>query len=171
MAPLTRWERLMVFYGASHRHPVNIAIHVVCVPIILFGATVPMGWVALPGGLALSWLFLGFAALGYATLDKGLTLGLLPVLVAIGLGVDAVAALPRSTGALIGAGAFVGGYLAQFVGHAIEGKKPSLLDNFVLAQVSAPLFVVAEVAQRLGLRKALFARVEAALSAGGGSAG
>lgn len=165
MAPLTRWERLMVFYAASHQHPVNIAIHVVCVPLILFGATVPLGWLPLgEGGLTAAHVFLALAAVGYALLDWGLALGLLPVLVLIGVGVQAVAGLPGTTAALIGAGTFLGGYLAQFVGHAIEGKKPALFDNFLLAQVSAPLFVVAEVAQKLGLRKALFARVEAELS-------
>ena len=55
---------------------------------------------------------------------------------------------------------FVGGWTLQLLGHAFEGRKPALLDN-VMQVFIAPMFLVAEIAFALGLRKSLAAEVEA----------
>jgi len=160
------WQHMLVFYGSSHRHPVNIGIHVVCVPIIMGGAMVPLGWLqGEVGGLQLSavWLFVALVAVGASLLDGVAALFLSPILVAQALFVTQVAHLPWTTGAAIGGAMFVGGYLAQFVGHAIEGRPPALTERLWLAQVSAPLFVAAELARMVGLRREQWAQVDARL--------
>jgi uncharacterized membrane protein YGL010W len=53
-----------------------------------------------------------------------------------------------------GVGLFVGGWIVQFVGHFFEGRKPAFVDDLV-GLVVGPLFVVAETAFALGLRKEL----------------
>ena len=50
---------------------------------------------------------------------------------------------------------FILGWTFQLIGHAIEGRKPALLDNFAASVFIAPLFIVAEVFFRLGLKKEL----------------
>ena len=52
------------------------------------------------------------------------------------------------------------GWGLQLVGHAFEGRKPALVDNFMQVFI-APMFLIAEVAFALGLRKSLAAEVEA----------
>jgi uncharacterized membrane protein YGL010W len=47
---------------------------------------------------------------------------------------------------------FVGGWIIQLVGHAFEGRKPALADNLLQIFI-APVFLVAEIAFMLGLRK------------------
>ena len=51
-----------------------------------------------------------------------------------------------------GIGLFVVGWVIQFVGHYYEGRKPAFVDD-VMGLVIGPLFVVAELAFLLGLRK------------------
>ena len=52
--------------------------------------------------------------------------------------------------------AFFGGYILQFVGHAIEKSVPVLVKHPIQANIAAPFFVVVEVFGFLGLRKELF---------------
>jgi uncharacterized membrane protein YGL010W len=49
---------------------------------------------------------------------------------------------------------FVVGWILQFVGHYYEGKKPAFVDDIVGLFVG-PLFIMAELSFKLGLRKEL----------------
>ena len=49
-------------------------------------------------------------------------------------------------------GLFVVGWIIQFIGHYYEGRKPAFVDD-IMGLVVGPLFVVAELAFLLGLRK------------------
>ena len=59
-----------------------------------------------------------------------------------------------------GLGAFVVGWIIQFVGHWYEGRKPAFVDD-VLGLVIGPLFVVAEAGFLLGLRPEVQRAIEA----------
>jgi uncharacterized membrane protein YGL010W len=54
----------------------------------------------------------------------------------------------------LGVGLFVMGWVMQFVGHAFEGRKPAFFDD-VRSLLTGPVFVAAEMAVGLGLRRAL----------------
>ena len=58
-----------------------------------------------------------------------------------------------------GIGLFLLGWVIQFVGHAFEGRKPAFVDD-VIGLAIGPLFVVAEVAFAMGLRRALRDEIE-----------
>src|SRR5215203_5800420 len=115
-------------YGASHRNPVNKLIHRIAVPIIVVDALgflhlLPTAAVAswLP---PVSWLLVVGALAFYARLAPGLALGMLllvlPGMAALDAGLLALGAwaLP----ALVAV--FAVTWIAQFIGHAIEGQKP-----------------------------------------------
>ncbi|MSP52442.1 MAG: DUF962 domain-containing protein [Alphaproteobacteria bacterium] len=55
---------------------------------------------------------------------------------------------------------FAGGWALQFRGHAIEGRRPVLVDNLFQASIG-PMFIAAELLFALGLKCDLQARVEA----------
>jgi len=59
-----------------------------------------------------------------------------------------------------GLGAFVVGWIIQFVGHHYEGRKPAFVDD-ISGLIIGPLFVVAEAAFMLGLCPGLKRAVEA----------
>lgn len=169
---MSRWEEMMVFYGESHQHPANIAIHMVGVPIIVCavfvaaslaridvgGVTVTGAWLACAAGLAY-----------YFTLDVFFAALATPLFVALVVVADRLAALPLATALAISAAGFFGGYAAQFIGHAIDGRKPALFQSVWKAMITAPLFVVAEVAKLAGARSDLFARVDSHLKVKGQS--
>ena len=57
---------------------------------------------------------------------------------------------PTVTGALVVL--FVVGWLFQFVGHYLEGKKPAFLDD-ITGLIIGPLFVFVELLFLLGLKR------------------
>jgi uncharacterized membrane protein YGL010W len=165
MNELSRWERLLVMYGSCHRHPVNVAIHLLFVPIItasIFLALMPL---ALPLGgipIPLAYVFAGVVFVYYLSLDVPSALALLPIAGALLFGAR-WASTTLSGWWLwgIAASGFFGGYIAQFIGHAIEGRKPALVDHPIRGVVAAPLFMGVEVSRMLGLRRELFDKVHA----------
>lgn len=64
--------------------------------------------------------------------------------------------------AILAAGGFFGGFALQFIGHGLEGKKPALMAyNPLVAMVTSPLFVIAELGVVFGIGKELFDKVNA----------
>jgi uncharacterized membrane protein YGL010W len=74
-----------------------------------------------------------------------------------------IAPLATSTWLAWGIGLFVVGWIIQFVGHYFEGRKPAFMDD-IMGLAIGPLFVAAELAFLLGLRKDLEAGMMAELS-------
>ncbi len=159
---MTRWQEMVVFYASSHRHPVNIAVHVVGVPVIVCSVLVAAAWLRIPLGdltLPASWIVAAAGLAYYFSLDRIYAAIYAPFLVGLVLLANELATLPFETAAAISAGGFFGGYAAQFLGHAIEGRKPALFQSLWKAMATAPLFVVAEVCKFAGYRKDEFATV------------
>lgn len=143
-----RVDALLGQYASDHQNPTNQQIHAICVPVILW-TTLALLW-ALPSPFPGMWAGLAMAAalIYYQRLSPVLglaMLGVFLVLSAFTLGLD------RTLGPVGLAGvavvAFVAAWIAQFVGHGIEGKRPSFFTDLTYLLVG-PLWVVAK-----GLRK------------------
>jgi len=138
-------DALLHHYGLSHVHPTNEGIHFVAIPAIMLSLTGLM--FALHPALAL--VFFAASMVYYARLSwrfTGCMLLLSSVLLAV---VDALNArgVLVSTSVLV----FVVAWIFQFIGHRIEGKKPSFLEDIQYLWVG-PLFVLSKVFLRLGIR-------------------
>jgi uncharacterized membrane protein YGL010W len=137
-----RIDELLAHYGESHRNPVNERIHFVAIPLILLSLLGLMAAVH-------PWLAYAFAAASmvyYARLSF-VFLVAMAIVSALALAlVDAMGSevLPLSLGI------FVGAWIAQFVGHRIEGKKPSFFEDLQYLWVG-PLFVLSKLMRKLGL--------------------
>ncbi|MES2700561.1 MAG: Mpo1-like protein [Pseudomonadota bacterium] len=150
-------------YAAYHRDRRNVATHLVGIPLIVLAVVVllsrpawPVGDIALTPAMILSVA----AALFYLRLDLrfGLVMaGLLALSCWLAL---PLAALATAVWLGWGVGLFVAGWAIQFVGHAFEGRKPAFVDDLKSLLVG-PLFVVAEVAFVMGMRRALQAELAA----------
>jgi uncharacterized membrane protein YGL010W len=157
----------MAMYSAYHRDATNKAIHFLFVPLIVWSA---MGLLALVGPWTLGNLEITAAHLAtlgllayYLQLD--FPLGVAMVVFFTLLLVSALQVLDAmgSTGWMLFLAVFVASWIAQLIGHAaFEHRKPALADN-ILQIFVAPIFVMAEWAFSLGLRKTLLAEVEAAV--------
>lgn len=142
-------------YATYHRDQRNILSHFIGIPLIVLAVAVLL---SRPGnevfGLWLSPALLVALAAGtfYVRLDRRFGLAM-ALLLALSLWAGAGLAL-QSTSVWLssGIGLFVIGWVIQFVGHYYEGRKPAFVDD-VMGLVIGPLFVAAEAAFLLGLRK------------------
>ncbi|WP_293813701.1 Mpo1-like protein [uncultured Aquitalea sp.] len=132
-------EQWLAEYDLSHRHPVNIRIHKVCVPLILFSvlgmlAALPLGpvnagWLAAALGLAYYLKLSPRAALVMAAI-------VVPMLLIAGQ-------MPHWGAPLLPvcAAIFALAWVGQFVGHKLEGKKPSFFRDVQFLLIG-PLWTV-----------------------------
>ena len=150
-------------YADYHRDPRNIHTHFVGVPMIMFAVVILLSrpvWLlgSLPVTPALACALA--ASVFYFRLDTRFGLAMAALLAAM-LAVAQWVALQSTTLWLAtGIGMFVVGWVIQFIGHYYEGRKPAFVDDLV-GLIVGPLFVVAEWAFALGLRKEVQAAVEA----------
>jgi uncharacterized membrane protein YGL010W len=140
-------------YGESHRNPVNKLIHWVCIPLIVMSLLGLLWEVRVPGGPG--WLnaavLLMVAAMGwYTTLSKRLALGMALVTSALLGGVVGLSMLPIPLW-ISSLTIFVLAWVGQFIGHKLEGKKPSFFEDLQFLLVG-PLWLLGFVYRRLGLR-------------------
>ncbi len=155
---------MLTGYAASHQHPFNVFVHMIGIPTIMLGVLVPLSWVELlsVGGATFSLahvVVLGFFVF-YCTLDVPFALVFLAFAVLLAAAAARIAALPVATSGSIAAALFLGGYAAQFVGHAVERSMPVLVRHPVQANLSAPFFTVVELFKLLRLREGLFDEVQ-----------
>ena len=149
-------------YADYHRDPRNIHTHFVGVPMIMFAVVVLLSRPAwMVGELPLSpALFAALAAcLFYFRLDARFGVAMAALLAAMLAVAQWLAAQTLTVWLGAGVGLFVVGWVIQFVGHYYEGRKPAFVDDLV-GLIVGPLFVVAEWAFALGLRKEVQAAVE-----------
>ncbi|KAI5466655.1 hypothetical protein BGZ63DRAFT_3739 [Mariannaea sp. PMI_226] len=165
-------EHHLTFYGAYHHNKINVAIHMVCVPLILITAftlaTYTGTLIELPSWLTVPYLEINLGTLA-AFLYSALYLLFEPfagfILGAFCMGGCAYGNYlrsqnPKSTfqGALI---LHIASWIMQFIGHGLfEGRAPALMDNLVQAVFLAPMFVWLELLFMFGYRPELQARVE-----------
>ena len=131
---------LLDHYGQSHQNPRNEVIHFVAIPLImlslcglLFALQPAVAYVFIAASMVcyarLSWVFFG-AMLLWSTL---------------------IVALIHAMGTQVlvwSATLFVGAWIAQFIGHKIEGKKPSFFEDLHYLWVG-PLFVLSKLLHKL----------------------
>lgn len=145
-------------YGDSHRNPTNKALHWICVPVIVWCVIGLLWSVPSPSGLramspTLNWGSLAvIAALAYySLLSVRLALGALPLLLACLWSIDRLersAFLPLWSICVV---LFVPAWIGQFIGHAIEGKRPSFFKDIQFLMIG-PLWLLADLYRRLGIR-------------------
>lgn len=154
MRPVQSW---LDEYGESHQNPVNKRIHWICVPLIMASLIAILWAIPLPGHWGASrtaaancgTLLLVLALIYYFVLSPRLALGMVLVSLLILL---AVAALDRLPGPVWVAGlaVFVAAWVGQFVGHKIEGRKPSFFKDIQFLLIG-PVWLLAALYRRLHL--------------------
>jgi uncharacterized membrane protein YGL010W len=155
MRTATQW---LEDYGDSHRNAANKALHWICVPVIAWCVLGLLWLLPFPDAIratypAANWA--GVAVLAalvyYAVLSPRLALGAAPLLLAFLWSINGVARW--STVPLWGVCLFlfVAAWIGQFIGHAIEGKRPSFFKDLQFLMIG-PLWLLADVFRRLGIR-------------------
>lgn len=134
-------DRLLGQYSESHLNHTNELIHLVCVPLIVFSLLGLVWWIHPLAALAVSLAALAY----YFQLSRPFALGML-AMTAVMLGL--LHAMPPLTVLPVSITIFVLAWIGQFIGHKIEGKKPSFFDDLRFLLIG-PLFVLGFLYRRL----------------------
>lgn len=154
---VTKATQLLAEYSADHQDPFNRLMHSICVPLIAV-ALIGLLWaIPVPDALATAapWANAGTVALAVLTvyyLRLAPRLGLGMLLAALGL-VPLLASadqlpVPLWLAALA---AFTLGWVGQFIGHYVEGRRPSFFRDLRFLLIG-PLWVLAKLYTALGIR-------------------
>lgn len=137
-------DRLLAHYGESHRNPTNEAIHMIAIPAIMLSIVGLLfalhPWVA--------YAFVAASLVYYATLRSP------AFLVTMLAGTVLLLATVHAMGPLVlplSAAIFVVSWIFQFIGHKIEGRKPSFFEDIQYLWVG-PLFVLSRLFAHFGVR-------------------
>ncbi|MFO1412961.1 MAG: Mpo1-like protein [Burkholderiales bacterium] len=139
---MRRVDALFDRYGESHRHPTNKAIHWICVPLITW-CVIAFGWAWSPFA---AYVIIALAVLFYLWLSPTIALGMLAV---AALTIYPMLLLGRYV-LVVAVVVFVLAWIGQFIGHRIEGRKPSFLEDVKFLLVG-PAWLLAAVYRRLGI--------------------
>ncbi|MBM4292242.1 MAG: DUF962 domain-containing protein [Deltaproteobacteria bacterium] len=142
-------------YGESHRNPTNKALHWVCIPLIMWSLVALVAHIPSPlagAGVDSAALLLGLVSLYYLRLSRPLALGMALISAALwGLTRAAPAWLPADTPLWEAAlWVFVLAWVGQFVGHKVEGKKPSFFEDLQFLLIG-PMWLLSALYRRLGV--------------------
>ena len=156
---MTRMQRLLDEYKESHENSTNQLIHGIFVPII-FLSVIGLLWdvklgmeLDFLGGelLNVAMIIVLLVYLYYLSMSFSISLGML-ILSALGLSACFVldGELPARIW-LVSLVIFVVSWIFQFIGHKIEGKKPSFFKDIEFFLVG-PIWVLTKLYTKLGIK-------------------
>ncbi len=125
-------EQWLAAYAESHQNPINKRIHTIAVPGIYL-SIVGLIW-SIPSlsvfGITLHWVLVALVPvlIFYAMLSV-ITVLMMSAYSMICIGIVAVLSSEQAPIFDMSLGLFVILWVFQFIGHKIEGKKPSFLDD------------------------------------------
>lgn len=143
-------------YGESHQNPINKSIHWICVPTIA-ACVIALFWelptpAFLHGIPILNWatILIALSLVFYLRLSLSLAVGMLVFSAAT---VAAIVLYQRNVSLPVWQAALAVFFLAwvgQFIGHSIEGKKPSFFKDLQFLLIG-PIWLLGFVYRKLGI--------------------
>lgn len=144
-------------YGESHQNETNKTIHWICVPLIMFSLLGLLFAIPFPveKGIFTNWaaIFLALALLFYLRLSIPMFLGFIVIAFLMLWGLNEIyVGQERSSGmlALVSLGIFAAAWVGQFIGHNIEGKKPSFFDDLKFLLIG-PAWLLHFIYKKVGI--------------------
>ncbi len=144
-------------YGESHQNPTNKLIHWICVPVIVFSVVgilwslpVPAAFASISPAMNWAVLFAMAAVVYYFILSPSLAIGMVLILAAM-LSLAHWIAMSSASLVAVSVAVFVLAWIGQFIGHRIEGKKPSFFKDLLFLMIG-PVWLLAFVYRKFGIR-------------------
>tara|TARA_B100001750_G_C15206448_1_gene446096 strand:+ start:144 stop:629 length:486 start_codon:yes stop_codon:yes gene_type:complete len=150
-------------YGESHQNSTNKAIHWVCVPLIMLSLLALIEKIPFPihefklfslgsENIYLSWtiLFLLYAVIFYLRLSITIAVGMFIIAISMLYSITWIKIYDPSVWRL-SLIIFVLAWIGQFVGHKIEGKKPSFFEDLQFLLIG-PAWLLSFIYNKLGIK-------------------
>ncbi len=150
-------DQLLHTYGESHQNATNKFIHWICVPLIMFSLLTMLFSIPffLERSLWANWAFVILigAWIYYARLSVAMFFGFLVIGFAMLYGIQVLYAMADYDAGRLAFYAlliFVAAWIGQFIGHKIEGKKPSFLQDIQFLLIG-PAWLMHFVFKKVGI--------------------
>ena len=150
-------------YAESHQNPTNKLIHWICVPLIVFSLlglvwAIPFPDLKFLGQYKtfINWfsVIFAFAIYYYYGLSPVLSYIMFLLVFVFGYGIAELVEWQKAGGPamwLVCLIIFVLSWIGQFIGHKIEGKKPSFLDDLKFLLIG-PIWLVHFILKKLNIK-------------------
>ncbi len=142
-------------YGSHHQNGINKSIHWICVPLIFFSVvgllySVKIQYVVFEFRLNLAVFALVFVMLYYQKLSVPLSFGmfLFSILCLFFCNLIEINGYKLWLASII---IFVSAWIGQFIGHKIEGQKPSFLDDLQFLLIG-PAWLMSFIYKKIGVK-------------------
>ncbi|WP_207427885.1 DUF962 domain-containing protein [Pedobacter sp. SYSU D00535] len=161
---LRKVDQLFAKYSESHQNPTNKAIHWFCVPLIVFSLLGLVWAIPFPqleflgrynGYVNWASFLLAFSIYYYYKLSPVLSYGMLLMVFVFSAAIVTLEKKHRLEGwpemwqvCLV---IFILAWIGQFIGHKVEGKKPSFLDDLKFLLIG-PIWLLHFLFKKAGIR-------------------
>ncbi|MCX6273890.1 MAG: DUF962 domain-containing protein [Bacteroidetes bacterium] len=142
-------------YGSHHQNGINKIIHWICVPLIFFSVvgllySVKIQYVVFEFRFNLAVFALVFVMLYYQKLSVPLSFGmfLFSILCLFFCNLIEINGYKLWLSSII---IFVAAWIGQFIGHKIEGQKPSFLDDLQFLLIG-PAWLMSFIYKKIGVK-------------------
>jgi uncharacterized membrane protein YGL010W len=136
-------DTLLAHYGSSHKNATNELIHFFAIPLIMLSVVGLMyalhPWVA--------FAFMAASLVYYARLSTVFLVAMVVWSTILYWLIMLIGDNVWQTSLII----FIGAWIAQFIGHKVEGKKPSFFEDIQYLWVG-PLFVLSKLFKKVGIK-------------------
>lgn len=148
-------EQWLHEYSSSHQNISNQRFHFICVPAIVWSVIAALWTIPVPEHLlrpgAVAALMVAAALAFYFRLSKSLGLGLTLL---FGLALLSCWWLSNTLGTMnllwIAIAVFVVAWIGQFIGHHLEGSRPSFFTDVVYLLIG-PMWTLSKLYRKLGI--------------------
>jgi uncharacterized membrane protein YGL010W len=129
-------------YGESHRNPINKVLHWICVPLITF-SVLGILWAIHPWAsvIAVAGAMAFYVMLSWRIAAVMLAFSVLMLLILASMNYVLVPSIAI----------FVLAWIGQFIGHHLEGKKPSFFKDVQFLLIG-PIWLIGALFRSFGLR-------------------
>lgn len=152
-------DLLFAEYSESHRNSTNKLIHWICVPLIFWSI---LGFISLIPSKSIGFIYIGeisyvsFAAIAlvtifYMRLSFIVSIIMFVLMVIMESFAYGINIRFKENSWIVYLSVFVITWIFQFVGHKIEGKKPSFLKDLQFLLVG-PIWLLSFILKKLGIR-------------------
>ena len=140
-------------YGTSHKNATNKLIHWICVPAIVFSLFGLLTLLPMPAFMPINWVTVALIliVIFYVRLSLTITIGFFVIWLGLKYGNEYLLDHLGRQGLLwTSIGVFVVAWIGQFIGHKIEGAKPSFIEDLQYLMIG-PAWLLHFIYKKVGI--------------------